>query len=285
MGVFDVLLKLLNALCGGQKAEEPPVDLPTQQPPRPHQQQQQQHQQQPHQQHQPPAQPPQSQWEQPKPHHQPHHETSPSPGPPSHAPEHQAHHKSRRGVNENLENQNNTYYVDLRERANRAGDEMARLSRESQAAYHAGDGARAKELSDESKRHRAEMESLNAEASEWIFKENNTDSEPGEVDLHGLYAREAITYADRSIEEARARGQSHIRLIVGKGMHSKGGASKLRPAIEELMQKHQLVASMDPHNAGVLVVDLGGASQGGPQVGSDEITRRLENDREECVIM
>lgn len=77
---------------------------------------------------------------------------------------------------------------------------------------------------------------------------------PGEVDLHGLYVKEAITYTDQSIVEARARGDKEIRLIVGsyhpffylrkdrtfragKGIHSPNHAAKLKPAIEELMQK------------------------------------------------
>ena len=38
---------------------------------------------------------------------------------------------------------------------------------------------------------------------------------PEEVDLHGLYVKEAITYTDQSIAEARARGDKEIRLIVG----------------------------------------------------------------------
>ena len=41
------------------------------------------------------------------------------------------------------------------------------------------------------------------------------DSGPGEVDLHGLYVKEAIRFTDKSIAEARARGDSQIRLIVG----------------------------------------------------------------------
>ena len=41
------------------------------------------------------------------------------------------------------------------------------------------------------------------------------DSQPGEVDLHGLYVKEAIRYTEKSIEEARGRGDREIRLIVG----------------------------------------------------------------------
>ena len=46
---------------------------------------------------------------------------------------------------------------------------MAQCFEESHTAYAAGDGARAKELSNEGKAHKAEMERLNAQASEWIF--------------------------------------------------------------------------------------------------------------------
>ena len=81
------------------------------------------------------------------------------------------------------------------------------------------------------------------------------DSQPGEIDLHGLYVKEAVKYADQSIEEARARGDAKIKFIVGtssratsmlvprtywwtgKGLHSTNHAAKIKPAIEELMQK------------------------------------------------
>ena len=41
------------------------------------------------------------------------------------------------------------------------------------------------------------------------------DSAPGEVDLHGLYVKEAITYSERAINDARRRGNTRINLIVG----------------------------------------------------------------------
>jgi len=133
---------------------------------------------------------------------------------------------------------------------------MARAFDQSHAAYARKDRAAAKELSNEGKAHRKEMERLNAEASTWIFRENNRDSKPGEVDLHGLYVKEAITYTGQSIVEARARGDKEIRLIVGKGIHSPNQAAKLKPAIEELMQSYDLAATIDPQNSGVLIVRL-----------------------------
>jgi hypothetical protein len=41
------------------------------------------------------------------------------------------------------------------------------------------------------------------------------DRKPGEVDLHGLYVKEAIAYTDQSVVEARTRGDKELRLIVG----------------------------------------------------------------------
>lgn len=141
---------------------------------------------------------------------------------------------------------------------------MAQCFEESHTAYAAGDGARAKELSNQGKAHKAEMERLNAQASEWIFasasmslsfarrgcgvlghwilttydlsganREQRSgcmrrfgthvvgltgvlqDSAPEEVDLHGLYVKEAITYSERAINDARRRGDAKVHLIVG----------------------------------------------------------------------
>lgn len=41
------------------------------------------------------------------------------------------------------------------------------------------------------------------------------DSAPGEVDLHGLFVKEAMTYSERAINDARRRGDAKINLIVG----------------------------------------------------------------------
>ena len=46
------------------------------------------------------------------------------------------------------------------------------------------------------------------------------DSQPGEIDLHGLYVKEAIRYTDQSIQEARARGDTKIKFIVGASLYS-----------------------------------------------------------------
>ncbi|KAF7376067.1 Cytoplasmic protein [Mycena sanguinolenta] len=230
--------------------------------------------------------------------HTPAHSPSPPPvssSPPRHPP------FSRHHSDQNQINQHDAHYMRLRADANAEGDSMARCFSESHEAYARGDGAGAKQLSNEGKEHQAKMNALNKEASDWIFTENNKDSKPGEIDLHGLYVKEAIEHTDRALQEAKARGDSEIHLIVGKGLHSPDHIAKIKPAIEELyvlhslvypyiscsiflcrMQKHQLFAELDPHNAGVLICKLDG-EQGG--VGPDEIARRLQREDDGCTIM
>lgn len=46
------------------------------------------------------------------------------------------------------------------------------------------------------------------------------DSGPGEIDLHGLFVKEAIDYTDRAIEDAKRRGDTTINIIVGSSFYS-----------------------------------------------------------------
>ncbi|KZV74401.1 DUF1771-domain-containing protein [Peniophora sp. CONT] len=192
----------------------------------------------------------------------------------------------------NQVNQLNPLYTGLRERARQEGDAMARAFDLSQEVYRSGDRARAKELSNEGNAHKTEMDRLNREARTWIFRENNKDNQPGEIDLHGLFVKEAVEFTDKAVVEARRRGDSEIQLIVGKGMHSLGGQAKIKPAIEELMRKYKLVAAVDPDNAGVLIVQLkrGGAVdrarlRGASVLGAGDLSRKLDSRDDGCIIM
>ena len=77
-----------------------------------------------------------------------------------------------------------------------------------------------------------------------------------------MYTAEAITKTEEEIAMRQRRGDQTVRVIVGKGIHSKGHVAHIKPAIEDLMQKYGLQAHLDPKNSGVLVVDLTG-QQGG----------------------
>lgn len=50
---------------------------------------------------------------------------------------------------------------------------------------------------------------------ELSFLSHGQRCKPGEVDLHGLRIIEAEIYTNKSIQEARQRGETAIRLIVG----------------------------------------------------------------------
>lgn len=136
-----------------------------------------------------------------------------------------------------MANAQNPEYLALRQRADKAYDEMRQCFAESQRAYDSGDGARAKELSNEGKAHRAEGERAEKVAADWLFQglfrimytmtsftnlrivENNKGRDQYEIDLHGLRVKEAIERTDNAIVNARQNGLSELRLIVGKSLH------------------------------------------------------------------
>ncbi|QRV79472.1 hypothetical protein RhiJN_07487 [Ceratobasidium sp. AG-Ba] len=272
MGFFEGLLNILQAVFGGssqqsegqQNQQQPsgwqrPPGAPQQQPYKPQSPQQQY----------PYSQQPSYPQQQP---------TYPQPQPPIQKPPK----PNRTRTDDNAQAQSDPHYQQLRDRARDEGDAMAKAFDSSRVAYQRGNGAEAKQLSNEGKRHKAEMERLNQEASNWIFQQVNMDSAPDEIDLHGLYVKEAISKTESAIQAAQGRGDVQIRIIVGKGLHSEGQVAKLKPAIEELIVKYQLNARIDPRNAGVLLVQLGGRGERG--MDSGEVTRRLERD-EQCVMM
>ena len=152
------------------------------------------------------------------------------------------------------------------------------------------------------------------------------DSAPGEVDLHGLYVKEAIARADEAITQAKRADKSELRLIVGscyalymctlvnlldcspifrqgpafsrwrrkdqachrgtygKVSHDFTFVVGVLPDWSLPILRHHLKAELDPHNAGVLVVEIE-ASSGHRGLGADEISRRLERKDESCIIM
>jgi hypothetical protein len=141
---------------------------------------------------------------------------------------------------------------------------------------------------------------------------NNDDSPPGTIDLHGLYVKEAIERTEAAISQAQQRGDAEIKVIVGKGLHSQGHVAKIKPAVEDLMRRcvstdlssrylcrtgvwrigvsnrtrYNLSAHIDPHNTGVLIVDLTGQTQNGRSRDAGGLIGQMERDQGEgCVIM
>ncbi|KAG6865858.1 hypothetical protein C0991_011190 [Blastosporella zonata] len=185
-------------------------------------------------------------------------------------------------------NQSNEFYVNLRTRANEEGDAMAKCFEQSHQAYTRHDGAEAKALSNRGKEHQRQMDLLHKQAADWIFIENNkvpsTPLNHSDISANATpHDRIASPVKLIFMVSAKRRGDSELHLIVGKGLHSKGGSAKIKPAVEELMQKHRLLAELDPNNAGVLIVQINLSGDRG--VDAEEITRRLERKDEGCFIM
>ncbi|KAH9083472.1 hypothetical protein EDB83DRAFT_2309451 [Lactarius deliciosus] len=143
----------------------------------------------------------------------------------------------------------------LREKARRSGREMTEAYNRAKSAQRIGDRLTAQEHRQRGDAHKSLMEELDEQAAKIIFRENNKDRDDGMVDLHGLYVAEAVRFANEQLRSTRSKRNDVVYFIVGKGLHSDAGA-RIRPALEDLCTKQGLDHSLDPNNAGVLVVRL-----------------------------
>ncbi|KAK6332507.1 hypothetical protein TWF730_004172 [Orbilia blumenaviensis] len=126
---------------------------------------------------------------------------------------------------------------------------------QSREAYQSGDGARAKELSNEAKRHEANADNYNKQAAEYIFRVNNAGQEQDTIDLHGLFVEEAEEILATRIQAARRQHARGLTVIVGKGIHSENHVQKIKPAVEKFCRDNNLVYSIG-QNAGRIYIDL-----------------------------
>lgn len=152
-------------------------------------------------------------------------------------------------------------YKQLRDQAHLAISRKQHLSSESQKAYQRGDKQEAHALSEQAKQAQAESDRLNQQAAEYVFRENNADSAGDEIDLHGLYVKEAEWVLQKRISECVRTGQLHLKVIVGKGLHLANGVAKIKPAVDQLCTELGLRHRVDPHNAGVIVIEFGSDAQ------------------------
>lgn len=150
-----------------------------------------------------------------------------------------------------------TEYDRLRDLARAAGAKRSSCLSRSHAAYESGDGGAAKELSEEGKKYGREMEKWNKAASDYIFREENADQPQDTIDLHGQFAEEAEDIVEEAIKMRKRNGETHLRVIVGKGNHSSGGVMKIRPRVEKVCGELGLNWKQET-NAGVLFIDLTG---------------------------
>lgn len=153
-------------------------------------------------------------------------------------------------------------YKSLRDQADRLYKKRNELSQLSQRAYQSGDKQKAHSYSIELKKVLNQAESYNRQAAEYVFRENNADSASDEIDLHGLFIKEAEWILQQRISYAIKTNQPHLKVIVGKGLHSVNGISKMKPAVDKMCTESHLTHKIDPHNAGVLIIDLRNTAAG-----------------------
>ncbi|KAI1167859.1 DUF1771-domain-containing protein [Nemania serpens] len=156
------------------------------------------------------------------------------------------------------------FEADYRELRKKGDDELAEKAgcmRRAHEAYEQGDGASAKHLSNEGKRHAAEADKWYEEASKMIFNANNSHTAGDTIDLHGQSVEQALSILTGRIQRDQQTGQTHLHVIVGKGNHSENHIQKLKPAVEELCQELRLQYETE-ENAGRVYIDLQGGDVG-----------------------
>jgi len=156
-------------------------------------------------------------------------------------------------------------YDRLRDLARKEQGQHQHYAAEARKAYERGDGARAHEMSEQSKKHAAQADQYNKQASEFIFRENNAVGkvQGDTIDLHGQYVEEAEEILEQRIRYAKSTNQTHLHVIVGKGNHSPDHVQKIKPRVEQICQELGLQYHTE-QNEGRIYVDLtGGSAQGG----------------------
>ncbi|KAI0901974.1 Smr domain protein [Annulohypoxylon nitens] len=180
-----------------------------------------------------------------------------------------------RAFNHSASNDAEAEYDRLRDLAREEAAKRNSCFDRAHQAYERGDGAEAKELSNEGKRHAAKMDEYNKQASDFIFRENNaTDRVPDDtIDLHGQFVEEAEDILERRIRYAQQHGQTHLHVIVGKGNHSVNHVQKIKPRVEQVCRELGLQYATE-ENTGRIYVNL----QGGEAVMPPPPTHHAGND-------
>ena len=112
------------------------------------------------------------------------------------------------------------------------------------------------------------MDQYNKQASEFIFRENNSMDRVAAdtIDLHGQFVEEAEEILEKRIRYAKSTGQKHLHVIVGKGNHSPGHIQKIKPRVEQVCREEGLQYATE-ENAGRIFINL----QGGTAIIPDDL--------------
>ena len=123
------------------------------------------------------------------------------------------------------------------------------------------------------------MDKYNRQASDFIFRENNSPGRVAEdeLDLHGQFVEEVDDILEQRVRTAQAKGETHLHVIVGKGSHSTGQVQKLKPRVEKVCRELGLEYHTE-ENEGRIYVNLGRRQEGGGQYGGGQQQQQQQQD-------
>ena len=116
----------------------------------------------------------------------------------------------------------------------------AAFFRAAAAAFMAGKGGLAREYADRGREESQRMDETSARHAVSVFVRANRDVDcHRSVDLHGLTVREALCILHFVVRRLRRRGVTEVVAVTGRGRNSRGGKSRLRPAVEAYCVRHK----------------------------------------------
>ena len=132
-------------------------------------------------------------------------------------------------------------------------------------AYLAGNGALAKQLAAQGRKHAAAMWDAHGAAASATFQARNVESSmggghaPPMIDLHGLHVREGVALCRNALQQLRAsKGPgSVVHILVGTGHHTMGANTPARlPQAVQALLRDDLRLRFRQRTAGLLEVTL-----------------------------
>jgi len=137
----------------------------------------------------------------------------------------------------------NQLYSQERKDAIKASRKRDKLFLQASRAFDDGDHATAKNYAEQGHQCNVLSHQLHRQACDRIFTARNLHLDLNKMDLHGLYAPEAIEKVSERLvllgsvlEEDSTCGFQHLEVITGFGKHQKASPI-LRPAIQEYLEK------------------------------------------------
>jgi len=76
-----------------------------------------------------------------------------------------------------------------------------------------------------------------------------------EIDVHGLLVGEAVEETEEAFRDVLRNGHRFLRVIVGRGNHSRDRVPKLKPALMQVMSQYGFKCTVDYNNPGVIILE------------------------------